>query len=596
MTVARDAIPADRRWGEESVFATTADWEVELEAVRASLPAVAAFRGRVGEGAALLVEALHAIDAVARRVGRIVTYADLGYSVETSDARAVARYARARSLVGEVDAATAFIDPEVLAIDRALLTSWAVTEPALGLYQHHLDDLFRRAAHTRSVEVEEVLGLASDAFSGPYTIYSALVDSDLCFTQAVGADGESVEVTQGTIDAILSQPDRSLRQSGWESYADGYLGVRNVLAATLATTVKQTVFSSRVRRHISPLSAALFVSNIPIEVLDNLIAVFEVNLPTWHRYWRLRGDALGVERLAPYDVAAPLGLTAPVFSYEQCVEWVCDSLAPLGTSYVETVRRGCLEERWVDVYPTVGKMGNAFSAGAPGTAPFIVMNFDGTAVSLGTLAHELGHSMHSYLTWQAQPQVSTYYSTFVAEVASNFHQALLRAHMLETVADPVIQLAVLDEAMANFHRYFFVMPTLARLEREIHDRVARGEGLTAELLGERTADLFAEGFGPDVEIDRERVGITWAQFGHLYEPFYVFQYATGISAANALAGGILAGKPGAVESYLAFLSTGDSLYPLDALRLAGVDLTSTAPVEDAFAVLSSLVDRIEQLS
>ncbi|MSO96535.1 MAG: oligoendopeptidase F [Thermoleophilia bacterium] len=596
MTAARDAIPADRRWGAESVFSTTADWEAELEAVRASLPAVTAFRGRVGESAALLVEALHAIDAVARRVGQIVTYADLGYSVETSDARAVARYARARSLVAEVDAATAFIDPEVLALDRGLLASWAVTEPALVPYEHHLDDLFRREAHTRSVEVEEVLGLASDAFSGPYSIYSALVDSDLCFTPAIGEDGDFLEVTQGTIDAILSQPDRSLRRSGWESYADGYLGVRHVLAATLATTVKQTVFSSRVRRHTSPLSAALSVSNIPIEVLDNLIAIFEANLPTWHRYWRLRRDALGVERLAPYDVAAPLGLTSPVFSYEQCVEWVCDSLAPLGTSYVETVRRGCLEERWVDVYPTVGKMGNAFSAGAPGTAPFIMMNFDGTAVSLGTLAHELGHSMHSYLTWQSQPQVSTYYSTFVAEVASNFHQALLRAHMLETVADPVIEVAVLDEAMANFHRYFFVMPTLARLEREIHDRVASGEGLTAELLGERTADLFAEGFGPDVEIDRERLGITWAQFGHLYEPFYVFQYATGISAAHALAGGVLAGEKGAVESYLAFLSTGDSLYSLDALRLAGVDLTSPAPVEDAFAVLSSLVDRIEQLS
>jgi oligoendopeptidase F len=288
-------------------------------------------------------------------------------------------------------------------------------------------------------------------------------------------------------------------------------------------------------------------------------------------------------------------VTPPVFTYEQSVEWICESLTPLGADYVETVRRGCFEERWVDVVPTVGKMGNAFSSGSPGTPPFIMMNFDGTAVALGTLAHELGHSMHSYLTWQSQPQPYTHYSLFVAEVASNFHQALLRAYLLETVSDPVILLAVLDEAMANFQRYFFTMPTLARLEREVHERVGRDEGLTAEWLGERTANLFGEGFGPNVEIDRARLGITWAQFSHLYVPFYVFQYATGISAAHALAGRVIEGDRGAVDNYRAFLSAGASLYPLDALRLAGVDMIRPEPVESAFAVLSSLVDRIAAL-
>ena len=204
--------------------------------------------------------------------------------------------------------------------------------------------------------------------------------------------------------------------------------------------------------------------------------------------------------------------------------------------------------------------------------------------------------MHSYLTWQSQPQIYSHCSMFVAEVASNFHQALLRAHLVDTVADPAVQLAVLEEALRNFHRYFFVMPTLARFEREVHERVARGEGLTAELLCDRMADLFAEGFGPDVELDRERVGITWAQFGHLYEPFYVYQYATGISGAHALARGVLEGEAGAAERYLAFLSAGDSMDPLDALRLAGVDLAAVEPVDQAFAVLASLVDRIESLA
>ncbi len=544
----------------------------------------------------MVVEALQARDELARRAGRVFAYALLGYAVETTDPGAVARFGRAQAADAQVTAATAFVEPELLLVGLERLHEWSKAEPALVVYEHYLDDVGRRAAHTRSAEVEEVLGLVSDAFSGPFAVYSALVDSDIVFTPATHADGASAEVTQGSIEALLASPDRSLRRSGWESYADGYLGARNTLAANLAGTVKQAVFSTRVHRYESPLVASLSRSKIPVEVFDNLIAAFEANLPTWHRYWRVKRRIHGVDRLAPYDVAAPFGASSPTLAYEQCVEWICASLSPLGDAYVETVRRGCGEGRWVDVYPTAGKMGGAFSAGAPGTAPFIVMSFDGTCVSLGTLAHELGHSMHSYLTWESQPQVYSHYSMFVAEVASNFHQALLRAHLLETVDDPALQSAVLEEAMANFHRYFFVMPTLARFEREMHERVAEGQGLTAELMCDRMADLFLEGFGPDVEFDRERVGITWAQFAHLYEPFYVYQYATGIAGANALARGILDGVPGAPERYLEFLRAGSSVYPLEALGVAGVDLTSPQPVEEAFAVLSSLVDRIESLA
>ena len=595
MTLPRDTVPVDRTWGDTSVFPTVEAWEAELEAMLADLPALAVFQSRLGESASVLAEALHTRDELMRRAGRVFVYAMLGYAVETTDSAAVARFGRAQAADAQVTAAAAFVEPEVLALGRERLRDWSAAEPSLVVYGHAFDDLARRAAHTRSAEVEEVLGLVSDAFSGPFSVYSALVDSDVAFAPAVPADGEAVEVTQGSIDLLLASPDRTLRRSAWESYADGYLGVRNALAANLASTVKQSLFSTRVRRHTSALAASLSTSNVPVEVFDNLIAAFDANLPTWHRYWRLRRAIHGVEQLAPYDLAAPLGASSPVLEYDQCVEWICESLAPLGAAYVDTVRRGCLEERWVDVYPTAGKMGGAFSAGAPGTAPFIVMSFDGTAVNLGTLAHELGHSMHSYLTWQSQPQVYTRYSLFVAEVASNFHQVMLRAHLLDTVDDRALQLTVLEEAMANFRRYFFIMPTLARFERELHERVARGEGVTAELLCDRMADLYAEGYGPGVELDRERVGITWAQFGHLYEPFYVYQYATGIAGAHALARGVLDGEAGAAERYLEFLSSGDSMYPLDALRRAGVDLTSPEPVEEAFAVLASLVDRIEQL-
>jgi oligoendopeptidase F len=442
--------------------------------------------------------------------------------------------------------------------------------------------------------VEEVLGLLHDAASAPFAVYTGLVDSDLVFAPATTESGEEIEVTQGSIAALLAHHDRVVRRSAFESYADGYLGLRNGLAANLGAAVKHAVFTSRVRRHTSTLDEALASPNVPAIVFDNLIATFEANLPTWHRYWRVRSAQLGVE-FRPYDALAPLGDAPPVLTYEQSVEWICDSLAPLGSDYVEIVRRGCLEERWIDVYPSLGKMGGAFSAGSPGTHPFIVMSFDGTAVALGTLAHELGHSMHSRLAWDAQPWVYTGYSTFAAEVASNFHQAMLRAHLLESVSDRDVQLAVLEEAIANFHRYFFLMPTLARVERQVHQRTEQGEGVTADLLGELTADVLAEVFGPDVELDRDRIGITWAQFPHLYAPFYVFQYATGISGANALADGVLHGESGAAERYLDFLRAGASAYPLDALREAGVDLRSPEPVERTYAVLASLVDRIEEL-
>jgi len=595
-TPPRSAVPEERTWDAASVFPTADAWGREVEAIAADLPELQAYAGRLAEGPDVTLAALGARDGLMRRLGQVYTYAGVDYAVDTTNQDAVARYGRAQSLGGQAAAAASFIEPELLAIGREVLAGWAAADAAFAPYAHYFDDLFRQGEHVRSAEVEELLGMLADAESGPFTVYSGLTDTDLAFAPASGTSGESAEVTQGSIHGLLASPDRALRRSAWEGYADGYLGVRNALTATYATAVKHDVFSTRARRHASTRAAALHRTNVPVEVFDGLLATFERHLPTWHRYWGVRAKLLGIDALQPYDLWAPLGADAAALSYEQCVEWICEALAPLGDEYVATVRRGCLDDRWVDVYPNQGKMSGAFSAGVQGTRPFIVMSFDGTAGSLGTLAHELGHSMHSYLSWETQPPISSRYSLFVAEVASNFHQAMLRAHLLEVIEDRELQLAVLDEAMANFHRYFFLMPTLARFEKDVHERVERGEGLTADLLEERMAELFAEAYGPGFELDRRRVGITWGQFSHLYAPFYVFQYATGISGAHALARGILDGEPGAAGRYLDFLRAGGSAYALDILRHAGVDLASTEPVEATFAVLASLVDRLEALA
>jgi oligoendopeptidase F len=282
------------------------------------------------------------------------------------------------------------------------------------------------------------------------------------------------------------------------------------------------------------------------------------------------------------------------------VDWVAEGVAPLGDEYVKVLRRGALTDRWVDVYPNKGKRMGAFSTGAMDTRPFIFMSYNDDIYSMSTLAHELGHSMHSYYTRGTQPYVYSNYGLFQAEVASNMHQALTRRHLLETTTDPVLQTAVIEEAMSNFYRYFFIMPSLARLELEIHERVERGGALTADYLNHAMADLMIEVYGSEVDVgerDRDRIGSTWAQFHtHLYSNFYVYQYATGIAAADHLVGRVAAGDPKAVEFYLTFLKSGGSMYPLEGLRMAGVDMTSPEPVEAAFATLASMVDRLEKLT
>ena len=309
----------------------------------------------------------------------------------------------------------------------------------------------------------------------------------------------------------------------------------------------------------------------------------------------MRQQALGLDVLAPYDLQLPLSRASTRIPYEQALDWVVAAVAPLGSDYVETLRRGALEERWIDVYPTRGKRPGAFSAGMALTKPFICLNYTEDLRSASILAHELGHSMHSRLTWDTQPLVYTGYSTFVAEVASNLNQALMRAHLLAQDPEPELAIAVIDEAMSNFYRYFFVMPTLARLELELHDRVERGEAVTAGTLIEVMADLWAEGFGDEVVGDRDRTGIAWATYPHLMESFYVFQYTTGIAGASALSQRVLHGEPGAADDVLAFLRAGDHGYPIDVLRAAGVDLATAEPIDRTFAVMSGFVDRLEQL-
>ncbi len=592
----RSDIPREYTWNAESVFESAAAWEAAFNNITERLPGLEEYKGHLVEGPGVLADAVETIDDLFRDVFIVFIYAGMSSRVDLTNQEAAAMFGRAQGLAGQVFAGAAFLNPELLAIGEDTLRKWMGSEPRLAIYDHYISDLFRKQAHVRSAEVEEVLGMLSDPFFSTSVTADMLADADLKFPPAIASDGTEVEVTQGTMDKILNSPDREARRTAWESYADTYLAFKNTLTNNLVTSIKQNVFLSRARRYESSLEAALFENNVPLEVFHTLIGIFQKNLPTWHRYWRIRRKALGVDTLHPYDIWAPLTDAQPTVPYEQAVEWICEGLAPLGEDYVGAIRKGCLQERWVDVYPNIGKAAGAFSWGTMGTSPFILMSYADNVSSLSTLAHELGHSMHSYLTWQNQPYVYSNYSLFVAEVASNFHQAMVRAYLLENNPDAKFQVNVIEEAMDNFHRYFFIMPTLARFELEMHERIEQGKGVSADDTLALMADLFEEAYGGEMHVDRERVGITWAQFPHLYVDYYVYQYAIGISGANAIASRILSGVEGAAEAHRQFLSAGASKYPAEAVKLAGVDLTRPGPIEEAFAVLTGLVDRLEKLT
>ena len=438
----RADVPRETTWDTDSLFASPADWQAAFDALGNSGAELAAvFAGRLSESPEVLADYLYQSEAVLQALSRVMIYASLTYSVDTSDADATARYDKARGLYARALAALAFAEPELLSIGAETLHKWGrEADPDLKLqtYAHYFDTLAKRAPHVRSSEVETLLKALADPFGSAASIHGVLTNTDLVFAPAVGTEGNTHEIGQGTVSKLLAHSDRNVRRTAWENYADAHIAHQNTLASCLTAGVKQNVFMARARGYDSALEAALAPNHIPVSVFHNLLQTFQANLPTWHKYWGLRSRALGLEKLAGYDVRAALtGGDTPQITYAQAVEWIADGMASLGADYVSALQEGATTERWVDVYPNKGKRMGAFSSGGPGTKPFIMMSYNDDLAGLSTLAHELGHSLHSYFTWKTQPFVYSRYGLFAAEVASNFNQALVRAHLMERFADDV---------------------------------------------------------------------------------------------------------------------------------------------------------------
>jgi oligoendopeptidase F len=583
-------------WNLASIFKDLDAWDSRAKQVEDNLPRLESFKGHLADSPAKLLEWFRAYEDHLVSITQLYVYSTMWSDTDTANQEATALRDRARGLFARGAAAVSFAEPEILSIPKDKVEGFIKQEPALARYRHYLDTLYTREGHVRSPEVEQLLAMVSDPLETSRSAHAVLADAEIDYGTVDTGEGDPVQVAAGTEMALLRNPDIEVRRKAWEQYADGYLKYKNTFAALLSGGIKRDVFNARARNYGSALEAALAQSHIPVEVYENMLDTARRKLPVWHRYWSVKRRALGLDMLHAYDVFAPIAKEQPKLNYEESVDLICRGMQPLGDEYVQPMRKGLLEERWVDVMPNQGKRSGAYSSGTHGTNPFILMSFNGDIMSMSTLAHELGHSMHSYFSRRNQPPVYSRYGLFVPEVASNFNQALVRGYVFESNKDPQFQVAAIEEAMYNFHRYFFVMPTLARFELEIHRRIERGEALTADSMIELMAGLFREAYGPEVEVDEQRVGITWAQFSiHMYLNFYVYQYATGISAANYLASRILQGEPGAADSYKEFLKAGGSVFPLDALKIAGVDMTRPEPVERAFDVLESYIDRLEKL-
>ncbi len=589
----RAEVPLAQTWDHASIYPDLAAWEADVAAVEATLAELAAYAGRLDVPTALY-ELLQRAEQIQVTLGRIDTYAMMGFDVDTTNQAAAAVRERAFSLQSRVMAALAFIEPELLTLEVTAFEAMQAAEPALARYAQYLSDLRRRAPYVRSGEVEVLLARASEPLSTPYSAFILLAESDLRFAQALDRQGQAHPVSTATAETLLQSPDRTLRYNAWASHQDGFLAYKNTLGALYAGSVRADTFNATARGYTGTLAARLFASNLDQQVYDNVIDACNRHLPIWHRYWEIRRRALGLEQLEACDIFAPL-VPVPHYSYADAVELVCAAMKPLGEEYVAVARAGLTTERWVDIYPNRGKVSGAYSGGSYATRPFILLNYEHTLVDVSTLAHELGHSMHSWYTRRTQPPIYADYPIFLAEVASNFNQALLRGHLLSQELAPEFELAVLEEALSNFHRYLFLMPILSQFEHWAHMQVEQGAPLTADQLNATLADLFTRAYGPAVRVDPARDGIVWAQFPHLYMAYYVYQYASGIAAANALADGVLHGEARAREHHLALLSAGSSRYPLDVLATAGLDMRTPAPMNRAFAVLEGFVDRLEQL-
>jgi oligoendopeptidase F len=590
----RSEVPEQYTWDLATIYPDEDLWEADFQAVKDAIPGLESFQGTLAGSPQRLLACLRLRDETHRRMDQLFVYARMRRDEDNTNNRYQAMTDRATALAGQLGGATSFLSPEILAMPDELLRAFVEQEPGLELYRHFLEEVQRQRAHVRSAEVEMVLAQVADVTRTPDTTYSMLTNADMKFPTILDEEGRRVELSQGRYNQLRESRDRRVRRDAFEGLHGLYSSYRNTMAASLAGSIRSDIFYARARNYQTAMEAALGANNIPTAVYHNLVQTVRRNLPTLHRYAALRKRLLGLDELHHYDLYVPMVPNVQVtMPYEEATRKVLEALAPMGEEYREVVRTA-FGSRWIDVLENDGKTSGAYSDGSYSTRPFILLNFQGTLTDVFTLAHEMGHSMHSYFTRTAQPFAYGDYTIFLAEVASTLNEALLSNYLIKEATDPRLRAHLINQYMERFRTTLFRQTMFAEFELETHTRAEAGEALTSDHLSAIYQELNSAYYGPEVA-NHEEIAIEWARIPHFYWAFYVYQYATGISAAASLAHQVLNEGEPAVQRYLRFLRSGSSDYSINLLKAAGVDMTSPEPVQRAIDLFEGLLGELEQV-
>lgn len=591
----RQDVLKEDSWALEKIYPDNQLWEADFARIESTLPELSALTGTLALGPDQLLRAFQTIHAAQQTLDQLLVYAFMRRDEDTTNPTYQAQSERISMLGAKFGSATAFLDPEILALSDEQIDGYLADSEDLRVYTHYLTELRRKRAHVRSAEVEAVLAAAGEVTRAPKSIFDNLNDADMKFPPIRDEHGNQVDVTKGRYILLLESKDRRVRKDVYESMYSKYAEHRNTLGATLSGAVRRDIFDARVHGYESSLAAALDPEAIPLQVYQNLVDTVNQNLHHYHRYLRLRKEFLGLDELRMYDLYVPLvpGTNIEV-PYDEARRKVEEGLAPLGPEYIKIMHDGMYNQRWVDVYENVGKRSGAYSWGSYTTQPFVLMNYQNNLNNMYTLAHEFGHAMHRYFTNGAQPYVYGGNSIFVAEVASTLNEAMLTNHLLKTADDRALKLQIINQQLDEYRGTLFRQTMFAEFELETHRRAEAGEALTADSFTAIYRSLLERYFGSEVVLD-DQILIEWSRIPHFYRGFYVYQYATGISAATSLTRKILDEGQPAVDRYLGFLRGGSSKTSIELLRGAGVDMAQPEPIEQAAAHFGTLVGQFEEL-
>lgn len=590
----RKDIDVKDTWNLESIYANNELWEEDYAVLEKDAAEFAKLKGAIEADVSKIPAVLDAYYGLHRRLSKLSVYARMRFDQDTTDSTYQTMSAKIGSLGVKIGAASAFVEPEILSYSKEQLEAAEKENERTAYYGRKIEEMLRGQEHTLDAEKEELLAAAGDMAEAPDDIFSVLMNADMKYPDIVLEDGTHLPLTNSTYISYMESPDRAVREGAFKTLYGQIASLKNTFAAIYRGNLKQAKFYAQSRKYSSARAMYLADSNVPESVYDNLLSAVHEALPMMYRYVAVRKKVLGVDKLHMYDVYTPIvAAQNQTYEFEQAKQMVLEALKPMGEDYLSHAREG-LENRWIDIYPNKGKKGGAYSWGCYDSQPFILLNYTKNLDSVFTLIHEMGHSIHSYYSITAQDYAYSDYKIFVAEVASTCNECLLMHDLLEKTTDKEQRKYLLNHYLDSFKGTLFRQTMFAEFEKTAHDYCAQGKPLTAEALSQMYLELNQKYFGPDMEKDEE-IAYEWMRIPHFYTPFYVYQYATGYSAAVALSAKILKeGKP-AVDAYMSFLKGGESKDPIDLLKMAGVDMTTEKPVADALALFGELVAELEAL-